>query len=52
MATFKVTYRSSQDGDCCSVWTEADHAKEAARNVQDDYWDVQEILLIQQMSND
>ena len=38
--TYKVTYKSSQDGDCCSVWTEASDPQQAASNVRDEYWAV------------
>lgn len=43
---YKVTYESSQDHDCCSVWTEARNKQEAIENVKSEYWDVEEIISV------
>lgn len=41
---YYITYTSSSDHDCCSVWTEADSKEEAIRNVRSEYWDIEEII--------
>lgn len=41
---FYVTYTSSQDNDCCTVWTEASSKQEAIDYVKSEYWDVKEII--------
>ena len=41
---YYVTYTSSTDNDCCTVWTEASSKREAIENVKDEYWDVKEII--------
>ena len=42
--TYYVTYTSSTDHDCCTVWTEANSKQEAISNVKSEYWDVEEII--------
>lgn len=46
---YKVTYKSSEDGDCCSVWTEASDPQQAASNVRDEYWDCEEIISVSKL---
>lgn len=41
---YYITYTSSTDGDCCSVWTDANSTREAIENVRSEYWDVKEII--------
>lgn len=41
---YYVTYESSFDGDCCTVWTEANSKEQAISNVKSEYCDVKEIL--------
>lgn len=45
MKKYKVTYISSTDDDCCSVWTIANSPEEAKRNVKREYWDIKEIVI-------
>lgn len=44
MKTYYVTYISKTDGDCCTVWTEAESKQDAIDNIKCEYWDVDEIL--------
>lgn len=46
MKTYYITYISSTDHDCCTVWTEADSKAEARSNVESEYWDIEEIIEI------
>lgn len=48
MKKFYVTYRSSQDHDCCTVWTEAYDKQEAISNVKGEYWDIEEIIEVRE----
>lgn len=41
---YYVTYRSSSDGDCCTVWTEANSKQDAIDYVKSEYWDIKEII--------
>lgn len=41
---YKVSYISTMDGDCCSVWVEANNKEEARERVYDEHWDVEEII--------
>lgn len=49
MKRYKITYISSTDDDCCSVWTEADSPSEAKQNILSEYWDVKEIIICSEM---
>lgn len=44
MKKFHVVYRSKIDGDCCTVWTYAKDAVDAAQIIQHEYWDVDSII--------
>lgn len=46
MNTYYITYTSSQDHDCCTVWCDANSPEEAADYVMSEYWDVEEIVSI------
>lgn len=41
---YKVIYISTNDDDCCSVWTEASSPQEAKENILYEYWDAGEII--------
>ena len=41
---YYVTYQSSTDHDCCTVWTEASSKQDAIDYVKGEYWDVEQIL--------
>ena len=43
---YKVSYISSTDGDCYSVYTEANSTTQAEDNTRNDYWDVEEIVSV------
>ena len=44
--TYFVTYISSIDDDCCTVWTEASSKEEAKESVFNEYQDIKEILIV------
>ena len=44
MGKYYVTYTSSIDHDCCTVWTEANSKQEAIDDVRSEYWDIEEII--------
>ncbi len=44
MVKYYVTYTSSIDHDCCTVWTEANSKQEAIDDVRSEYWDIEEII--------
>lgn len=44
MKKYKVTYTSTTDHDCCSVWCYANSREEAIENTRDEYWDVEDII--------
>ena len=44
MSKYYVTYRSSTDHDCCTVWTNARSKQEAIEDVKSEYWDVESII--------
>ena len=46
MKTYYITYISSSDHDCCTVWTEANSPEEARSNVESEYWDIDEIISV------
>ncbi len=46
---YKVSYISSMDGDCCSVWVEASSVEEAKENVRNEHWDVEEVIGVTKM---
>lgn len=46
---YKVSYISTMDGDCCSVWVEADSVNEAKEKVRDEHWDVEEVIGVTRM---
>ena len=46
MKKYEITYISKTDGDCCSVWCNANSPEEAADYVMSEYWDVEEIISI------
>ena len=43
---YYVTYISSTDNDCCTVWTEASSKEAAIDDVKNEYWDVKEIIQV------
>ena len=44
MKKYHVTYRSSTDHDCCTVWTMASSKQAAIEDVKHEYWDVESIV--------
>lgn len=48
MKTYYIDYISSSDHDVCHVWTEANSKAEARSNVESEYWDIEEIILIRE----
>lgn len=44
MKRFRITYISSYDDDCTSVWTYADSKAEAISYVKCEYHDIKEII--------
>lgn len=46
---YKITYISSNDDDCCSVWTEASSPEEAKSYVRSEYWDIKEIIEVRKL---
>lgn len=44
MKKYHVCYKSTTDGDCCTVWTLARDPEEAAQIISHEYWDVGEII--------
>lgn len=44
MKTYYITYRSSSDHDCTTVWTKASSEEDAIDYVKSEYWDIEEIL--------
>ena len=46
MKTYYITYISSSDHDCYTVWTEANSPEEARSNVKSEYWDIEEIISV------
>ena len=44
MKKYYVTYRSSTDHDCCTIWTNARSAQDAINYAKSEYWDIEEIL--------
>lgn len=44
MKKYHVTYRSSTDNDCCTVWTIASSKQAAIEDVKNEYWDVESII--------
>ncbi len=48
MKTYYITYRSSTDHDCCTVWTNANSKEEAIAEVKSEYWDIEEILEVRE----
>ena len=44
MKTYYITYISSTDNDCCTVWTNARSKEEAIDYVKGEYWDIKEII--------
>ena len=49
MKTYYITYRSSTDGDCCAVWTNANSKDEAIDDVKSEYWDIETILEVREI---
>lgn len=49
MKKYKVYYESTTDGDCCSVWCYANSREDAIANTKSEYWDVGEIIEVQEM---
>lgn len=52
MPTFKVTYKSTVDGDNYNVCVTEDTSARARYSVIADYWDVEEIIECRQISSD
>ena len=50
MARYKVSYISTMDGDCCSVWVEANSKEDAKDEVLYEHWDVEEIIGVTKMN--
>ena len=44
MKKYHVTYKSSTDHDCCTVWTYARSKQDAIDDVKCEYWDVEDII--------
>lgn len=44
MKTWYITYISSSDNDCCTVWTKANSKQDAIDYVKSEYWDVKKII--------
>jgi len=44
MKRYHVVYRSSTDGDCCTVWVDAKSKEQAVEIIQNEYWDVESII--------
>ena len=44
MKKYHVTYRSSTDHDCCTVWTMASSKQAAVEDIKNEYWDVESII--------
>lgn len=44
MKTYYVTYKSTTDGDCCTVWTNANSKQQAIDYTKSEYWDVGDII--------
>lgn len=48
MKQFIVKYNSTR-GDLCSVWINAESREDAMRKVILEYWDIKDIVMIQEM---
>lgn len=48
MKKYYVTYRSSTDHDCCTVWTNAHSKQDAINDVKSEYWDVESIIDVEE----
>ncbi|MBP5152747.1 MAG: hypothetical protein ILP13_07540 [Lachnospiraceae bacterium] len=48
MKKYYITYKSSMDHDCCTVWTEARSKEEAIQDVKSEYWDIEEIIKVRE----
>lgn len=48
MKTYYITYKSSMDHDCCTVWTNARSKEEAIQDVKSEYWDIEEIIEVRE----
>lgn len=46
MNKYEITYTSTTDHNCCSVWCYANSPEQAADYVMSEYWDVEEIISI------
>lgn len=44
MEKYYITYKSTTDGDCCTVWTMARDREDAIEQTKREYWDVGEII--------
>ena len=51
MKQWKVVYET-RDGDTTAVWTYANNEDQAIDEVQDEYWDIEEIISVQEMKSD
>lgn len=48
MKQYIVKYNSTR-GDLCSVWINAESREDAKRKVNSEYWDIKDIVMIQEM---
>lgn len=48
MKQYIVKYNSTR-GDLCSVWISAESREDAKRKVRSEYWDIKDIVMIQEM---
>lgn len=44
MDKYYVTYISSTDDDCCTIWVNANSVAEAKSEARSEYWDIKEII--------
>lgn len=48
MRKYYITYKSSTDGDCCTVWTMARSRQDAMEQTRREYWDVADIIEVRE----